>query len=92
MQDKANSRRTTADTLGISLRTLDRLTESGDGPRPVRVSDRRVVFFDSEIERYKQRKLEAQEASQAERFLQRKLKEVDAFLEEVSVEAQGGGR
>jgi predicted DNA-binding transcriptional regulator AlpA len=57
MQDKANSRPAAAVKLGVSLRTFDRIVRKGDGPRPVRVSERRVVFFDSEIERYKQRKL-----------------------------------
>jgi predicted DNA-binding transcriptional regulator AlpA len=62
MQDKANSRRNTAALLGISQRTLDRIMREPDGLKAVRVSDRRVVFFDSAIEDYKQRKLvEAQE-------------------------------
>jgi hypothetical protein len=35
MQDKANSRRKTAELLGVSLRTLDRIRQAPDGLRPV---------------------------------------------------------
>jgi predicted DNA-binding transcriptional regulator AlpA len=56
MQDKANSRRKTAELLGVSLRTLDRIRQAPDGLRPVRLSERRIVFFDSEIESFKQRR------------------------------------
>jgi hypothetical protein len=58
--DKGNSRRTTAVILDLSVRSVDRLRKKGE-LRFVQTSERRVACFDSEIERFKQRKLQAQE-------------------------------
>jgi predicted DNA-binding transcriptional regulator AlpA len=56
--DKLISRRETAARLNISLRTLDRLTQTGNAPRKIQISERRIGYPESEIQAYVNRKLE----------------------------------
>ena len=45
-------RNTTADLIGVNLRTLERLVSAGDFPRPVRISRNRQGFLASDVLRW----------------------------------------
>ena len=41
-----------AQYLGISLRTLERLVKSGDGPSPIKLSQNRYGFRQTDLDKY----------------------------------------
>ncbi len=49
MAAKILSSRETAERLRLSLRTLERITKSGDGPLKIRLSANRVGYVESDV-------------------------------------------
>ena len=49
------SRREAAERIGVSERTLDRLSETENGPKKIKLSTRRVGFSASVIDAYLER-------------------------------------
>jgi predicted DNA-binding transcriptional regulator AlpA len=44
-----SSNETAAERLGLSLRTLERLAKSGDGPPRIRLSARRIGYREADV-------------------------------------------
>lgn len=42
-------RRDLADRLNVSVATVDRIVKAGQGPRVTRISDRRVLFLETDV-------------------------------------------